>query len=266
MNRTGRANRRIWLTVLVGAVLVAAGLLGMLGPLRWAFNHSVVPAGSGLSALGSSAAEALSNVGQVRNLARDNSKLEVANAGLRQRLAEDAEIRRDNVSLRKQLGLDVAGAPPEVAAEVVAFQPDSYRQFVTINKGSRAGIKSGMAVLSQGVVMGTISDVQSTTARVMLVTDPEFSLTAKDQDSNATGIVRGQLGSGLVMDDIAQSDTVKVGDTVTTSGLGGVVPAGLLIGQLQSVNTRSNAVFQSADVQTSLKVNNLRFAFVVTGP
>jgi rod shape-determining protein MreC len=128
------------------------------------------------------------------------------------------------------------------------------------------GIKTGMAVLSQGMVIGTIADVQATTAKVMLVTDPEFSLTAKDQDTNATGIVRGRLGSGLVLDDIAQSDSVKAGDTVTTSGLGGVVPAGLLIGQLESVNTRANAVFQSGDVQTSLKVNSLRFAFVVLSP
>jgi rod shape-determining protein MreC len=265
MNRAAKANRRIWMTVIIGAVVVLAGLLGVLGPLRWTFNHTVVPAGGGLAALGTSAAEALQNLGQVRNLASDNAQLEEQNAELRQRLAEDAEIRRDNGLLRKQLGLDVAGAPQEVAAEVIAFQPDSYRQFVTINKGSRAGIKTGMAVLSQGVVMGTIADVQPNTARVMLVTDPEFSLTAKDQDTGATGIVRGQLGSGLVMDDVAQSDTMKAGDTVSTSGLGGVVPAGLLIGQLESVNTRANAVFQSGDVQTSLKVNSLRFAFVVVG-
>lgn len=266
LNRSGRANRRIWVTVLAGAGVVLAGLLGVLGPMRWAYNHSVVPAGNGLAALGTSSAEALSNITQVRDLAHENAQLEEDNANLRQRLAQDAEIRRDNGLLRKQLGLDVAGAPPEVAAEVVAFQPDSYRQFVTINKGSRAGIKTGMAVLSQGVVMGTIADVQPTSSRVMLVTDPEFSLTAKDQDTNATGIVRGQLGRGLVLDDIAQSDSVKAGDTVTTSGLGGVVPAGLLIGQLESVNTRVNAVFQSGDVQTSLKVNNLRFAFVVLSP
>jgi rod shape-determining protein MreC len=266
MNRTGRANRRIWLTVMVGAGVVAAGCLGMLGPLRWAFNHSVVPAGGGLASLGTNVSEAVGNIGGVRNLAKDNAQLAEENANLRRRLAEDAEIRRDNQLLRKQLGLDVAGAPAEVAAEVIAFQPDSYRQFVTINKGSKAGLKTGMAVLSQGMVMGTIADVQTNTARVMLVTDPEFSLTAKDQDTNATGIVRGRLGSGLVIDDVAQSDSVKAGDTVTTSGLGGVVPAGLLIGQLESVNTRANAVFQSGDVQTSLKVNSLRFAFVVLGP
>jgi rod shape-determining protein MreC len=52
---------------------------------------------------------------------------------------------------------------------------------------------------------------------------------------------------------------------VTTSGLGGVVPAGLLIGQIESVNSRTNVVFQSAQVSTTMKVSRLRFAYVVLG-
>jgi rod shape-determining protein MreC len=218
-----------------------------------------------LAAFGATSGEALANLGSVRNLARDNVRLQRENADLRQRLAGDAETRRDNELLRKQLGLQVAGAPRQVAAEVVAFQPDTYRQFVTINEGSRAGIRPGMAVLSEGVLIGTIADVQPTTARIMLVTDPEFKLTAQDQDTAATGIVRGQLGSGLVLDKIGQTDAVKPGDTVTTSGLGGLVPAGLLIGQVESVNTRANVVFQVAQVETSLQLNRLRFAYVVLG-
>jgi rod shape-determining protein MreC len=260
-----KANRRIFIAVIAGAVLVSAGVLGRLGPVRWLYDHTLAPAGTGLTTLGSSTSEALGNLGSVRNLARDNVRLERENADLRQKLAADAETRRDNELLRKQLGLDVAGGPRQVATEVVSFQPDSYRQFVTINKGTNAGIKAGMAVLSEGVLVGTIADVQPTTARIMLVTDPEFKLTAKDQDTGAVGIVRGQLGSGLVMDKIGQTDTVKPGDTVTTSGLGGLVPAGLLIGQVESVNTRANVVFQVAQVDTELKVSRLRFAYVVLG-
>jgi rod shape-determining protein MreC len=260
-----RANRRIFIAVVLGGLLVMAGVLGRLGPARWLYDHTLVPVASGFNRLGSSTSEALANLGSVRNLARENVSLEHENADLRRQLAADAETRRDNELLRKQLGLDVSGAPREVAAEVVAFQPDSYRQFVTINKGSKAGVAPGMAVLSEGVLIGTIADVQSVTSRIMLVTDPEFKLTAKDQDTGATGIVRGQLGSGLVLDKIGQTDTVRPGDSVTTTGLGGLVPPGLLIGQIESVNTRANVVFQVAQVETSLKVSRLRFAYVVLG-
>lgn len=264
MNLT-KSNRRIVITIAVGAALVLLGVLGWLGPLRWVYDHTLSPAGSGLTAFGLNASEAVQNIGRVKDLARDNVRLERENADLRQRLAADAETRRDNELLRQQLGLNVAAPVRQVAAEVVAFQPDSYRQFVTINKGLRAGIQPGMAVLSEGVVIGTIQDVQPTTARIMLVTDPEFKLTAKDQETNAIGIARGQLGSGLLLDKIGQTDTVKPGDTITTSGLGGLVPAGLLIGQVESVNTRANVVFQSAQVATTMKVSRLRFAYVVLG-
>jgi rod shape-determining protein MreC len=261
-----KANRRILIAVLVGGGLVALGLAGQLGPFRWAFDHTVAPVARGFTDIGTTTGEALANLGRVKDLARDNARLERENADLRQRLAADAETRRDNELLRKQLGLNVASTLKQEAAEVILFQPDSYRQFVTINKGSQVGIKLGMAVMSEGILIGTIFDTQPTTARIMLVTDPEFKLTAKDQDTGATGIIRGRLGGGLLLDKIGQTDTVRPGDTVTTSGLGGLVPAGLYIGRVESVDTRANVVFQAAHIETSLKVRSLRFAYVVLGP
>jgi len=126
-------------------------------------------------------------------------------------------------------------------------------------------VAPGMAVMSEGVLIGSIVDVQASTARIMLVTDPEFKIAAKDQDTGASGILRGQLGNGLVLDEIGQTETVKPGDSVTTAGLGGQVPPGLLIGSVQSVNTRANVVFQSAQVETEFRVGKLRFVDVVLG-
>lgn len=261
--RQWQTNRKIVIAVATGIVLVGLGALGQLGPLRWLFDVTFAPIGVGVVSVGSTTGEALANYGRVRDLAADNARLERENAQLRQRLAEDAETRRDNEQLRKQLGLNLAEASRQVAAEVVAAQPDSYRQFVTINKGSEAGLAVGMAVMSEGQLVGTLNDVQANSARIMLVTDPSFKLTAKDQDTNATGIILGQLGGGLLLDKIGQSDTVKPGDTVTTSGLGGIVPAGLYIGEVESVDTRANVVFQSARVATAVRVSALRFVFVV---
>jgi rod shape-determining protein MreC len=265
MNRT-KVNRRIVIVAAIAGLLVAGGITGKLGPVRWVFDHTIAPTGRGLSAAGSSAGEALGNVSRVSGLARENTRLERENADLRQRLAADAETRSDNELLRKQLGIEVAGASRQVAAEVVLFAPDSYRQFVTINKGSQAGVAAGMAVTAQGVLIGTISDVQPTTAKIMLVTDPEFKLAAKDQETGATGILRGQIGNGLLLDEIGQTDTLKPGDSVTSAGLGGQIPPGLLIGKVQSVNSRANVVFQTAQVESEFRVSGLRFVYVVLGP
>lgn len=267
MNRS-RANRRILIVVGGGAVLIVAGFLGLLGPLHWVYGHTLVPISRALSTAGSSVGQTASNITGVKNLASQNADLQQENNLLRKRLAADADTRRDNDILRRQLGLEVAGSSPQIAAEVVAFQPDSYRQFVTINKGTSDGIRVGQGALSDGVLVGVISDASAKTAKISLVTDPEFKLTAKDQDSpsGATGILQGQLGNGLVMGKIGQTDIIKPGDTITSAGLGGMIPAGLFIGQVQSVNNRDNAIFQSATVSSPLQPSHLRFVFVVVGP
>jgi rod shape-determining protein MreC len=258
-----RANRRILLIVLLGAFLVLGGITGAISPVRWAFNHTILPIAHGLASAGSATSQTVTNIVSVQDLAKRNDSLARENAALRQRLAADAETRRDNDALRRELGLQVAGAPKQVAAEVVAFQPNTYRQFVTINRGGDSGFMNGMAVMSEGVLIGVLSDVQSNVSKVILVSDPEFKLTAKDQDTSADGLVQGQLGTGLAMTQIGQTASVHPGDTVTTSGLGGLVPAGLLIGQIESVNTAANAVFQSAEVSTTLSASKLRFVMVV---
>ncbi len=191
-----RSNRRIVIIVGIGAALVLAGVLGILSPVRWVFDHTVLPIGTGLASVGSSTSQTIANITNVQDLAKQNDALARENAALRQRLAADANTRSDNDELRRELGLQIAGSPHEVAAEVIAYEPNSYRQFVTINSGSQAGLKVGMAVMSDGVLVGLVNDVQASVSRVILVSDPEFKLTAKDQDTGATGLVQGQLGAG----------------------------------------------------------------------
>lgn len=264
MNRRS-LNRRIFLIVSAGALVVVIGLTNAKGPLEWLYNITLAPVSRSLSNAGSGISATMADIGRVSSLASDNAKLARENEGLRQRLAADAETRRDNELLRQQLGLDVAGSAPQVAAEVLAFQPDSYRQFITINKGSTDGLKAGQAVLSEGVLAGLIASVSSHSAKIILVVDPEFKLAAKVQGNDAAdGIIQGQLGGGLVMQKIDHTKQVRPGDTVTTSGLGGRVPAGLLIGQVQSVNNHNNVIFQSAQISTPLEPTRVRFVFVVT--
>jgi rod shape-determining protein MreC len=259
------SRRRIIIVVAIGALLVLAGAGGALGPIEWAYNHSLVPMARSLSVAGSGVGNFFGILGQVRNLSAENTKLEIENATLRGRLASSADALRENDALRRQLGLQEAGTPQQVGADVVAFQPDSYRQFLTINRGSRNGIKLGQAALNNGIVVGTISEVSSSTAKLQLITDPEFALAVRDQETGALGVMHGQLGGGLTIKDIAQTDTMNPSDTIASSGLGGVVPENLLIGQVLSINAQTGGIFKAAQVSTTLQAEQLRFVFVVVG-
>ena len=74
----------------------------------------------------------------------------------------------------------MAGAPQQVAAEVVAFQPVSYRHFVTVNQGTRDALRQGLAAMSGGVLVGRFAVVCATPSNILLVTAPGFTFAAHD--------------------------------------------------------------------------------------
>lgn len=262
MRRKGR--RGVLVAVLGGAFLVAAGTQGWLAPVKTATGYLFGGAAGSFARAGSRTGNFLATVTSIRELSGENASLRAQNAEFRQRLSEDAELRQQNEALRKQLSFGEAVSRQLVPAEVIGYQPDNFRQFITIGRGSRDGLKEEMAVIAEGSLVGKITEVTATTAKVFLVTDPNFRVNGLDQETRATGTVRGQIGSGLIMEKIAQSDSVKPGDTVVTSGLGGELPRGIIIGRIESINQHDNAVFQTARVVSSLKFARLELVFVVT--
>jgi len=237
--------------------------MGWLRPAESVLARVLNPVGGGFARVGARAGNYLSTIGQIRDLAADNARLEHENADLRKRLSDDAEIRQQNDVLRKQLSFTSQTPGRLIPAVVTWYQPDSFRQFITINQGQAQGLRIGMAVTAEGTLVGRISDLTDTTAKVFLVTDPNFRLSAMDQTTRATGTIHGQIGSGLLMDKIAQTDQLAPGDTIVTSGLGGDVAKGIIIGRVESVNQQANAVFQTAQVVSALKFNRLELVFVV---
>jgi rod shape-determining protein MreC len=264
----GRSTYRILGIVILGALLVFANSRGWLKPVKDAAGSVVNPVSGVFVAAGQSTGNFFHLLFAVKQIAADNTKLTDQVAELRQRLSEDAEMRRENEELRAQFNLPDSAKRTLLPANVVSYQPDNVRQYMTINRGSKDGLRDGLAVISGGSLVGKLSDVTRTSAKVFLVTDPSFKVSAIDQDSTnrAAGTVTGHLGSGLIMDKIAQTDGVKQGDTVITSGLGGELPKGILIGQVQGVYQQDNAVFQSAQLISDVKFNRLEMVFVVTGP
>lgn len=261
-----KPGNRILVLVAAGLVLVVMNTRGWLSPVKRLASAIFSPAAHLFGGAGSSTGNFFSLVGDVKNLSAENRRLESENADLRQKLVEDAELRQQNDALRRQLSFGESESKQLLPAEVVSYQPDNFRQFLTVSRGSRDGLKVGMAVTAEGrQLVGTISEVSDHEAKVFLLTDPTFRVGGLDQESRATGTVRGQIGTGLTMEKIAQTDVVKPGDTVITSGLGGELPKGLVIGRVESVDQKDNAVFQSAQVVSELKIPKLELVFVVLG-
>lgn len=260
-----KAQRRIMIIAGAGAGLVLLGTLGRLGSGGGAIGVVLSPITRGLHNIGTSISAELGVVGSARNLSSDNAKLSKENADLRAALAKASAGAAELDAIKKELGLRQLAGKRLVPADVVSTQPDSYRALITINRGKDDGLTIGMVVVVDGTLVGKISSTDRLTSKVLVVSDPTFTVAGQvlAAGDTATGTVRGSIGGGLIMEKIPQDQKISVGDTVITSGLGGDIIKGYSLGTIQSISRADNGVFQSAMLSTPVQIGRLQTVFVV---
>ena len=136
-----------------------------------------------------------------------------------------------------------------VTGVVMADSGSPFRQSVLLNVGARDGIVDGWAAMDGIGLVGRISGIGQTTARVILLTDASSSIPAVVQPSGQGALVSGDNSSAPALDFLESPDLVRPGDRVVTSGDGGVFPAGLLIGQVAADPAGRLRVRLSADYE-----------------
>jgi rod shape-determining protein MreC len=176
------------------------------------------------------------------------------------------ELELENQDLRNLLGLRQQAPPGEmVAVRVVARDPLPFVQALIVDGGSDQGIREDLPVLTWRGLVGRVVDVQPTSARVLLVTDANSSISGRVQnpESRATGLVRGRNDDWLLMHYIGQQEQVQTGDVVITSGLGGIFPAGMPLGKIVQVRRRDQEMFQEALVEPAARLGHLERLYVL---
>lgn len=258
--------KKILLPVIIVSVvaILITGLKysGQFWPLRIIHDQVSNPIGNGLVQAKNRIYEQVTFLTSITSLNKENKQLRQNELALRQQLASLKEVARENELLRSQFQFNARLNFNLVTARVVSVEPNNTRQFITIDRGSSSGIKQGQAVLSSGVLVGIIDEVNDYSSKVFLVNDPDFRLRAIGQDGRAQGVIRGQIGQGYVIEKITQSETISQNEQIVTAG-SGLVPQGILIGTVESVNKIDNAVFQSANIKPLVDLNSLEIVFVV---
>jgi rod shape-determining protein MreC len=136
-----------------------------------------------------------------------------------------------------------------VTGVVLADSGSPFRQSVLLNVGARDGIRDGWAAMDGLGLVGRISGVGETTARVVMLSDTSSRVPALVQPSGQTALVIGDNTAAPLVDFIENRDTVRPGDRVVTSGDGGVLPPGLVIGQVAEDPSGRLRVRLSADTE-----------------
>lgn len=221
--------------------------------------QKVVSAGAG------SVYNFFTTIGNISELSRENRSLQEEINRLLEENVKLAEVEKENEALRAQLDFQKRSSFKVVSAEIIAKDPTNIQKVFEISAGKKQGIKVGMPVITSGILIGKVSEVYHNSAKVLLVTNPNSIVNGMLQKTRALGLVKGQLGFGLMMDSVPQDVKINIGDLVVTSGLGGSFPKGLLLGEVSEIISKQGEIFQSANLRPAADFSKLEIVFVIVG-
>jgi len=193
-------------------------------------------------------------------------KLEAEKASLMVLKADYQEVIDENIKLKSLIDFSDSSDFGIVAASVIAKENiDKDNRDLLINRGLKDGLSDGLAVTDEhGVLVGKIIETKDSVAKICLSVNPECSFAASILNQNKTqGIVAGNLSLTIKMSFIPQLEKIAINDIVITSGLGGKVPRGLVIGKISEVKSETNEVWQEAIIDPPVDFNNLTVVSVI---
>ena len=202
--------------------------------------------------------------GEISFLISSNQRLTQENIHLETELAVLKEITKENEVLRKELHfVRSSGLLSLKYATVIGVDPYPFLRSLIIDKGSSSGFVIGQAVVSNGSFIGVISEIFNSFARVKLITDQNSSIPVKIAGTNYDGIIKGNPGLGLIVNDLPARADIKKGDLVITSALGGILIPGILVGKVVEFSAEQNSLTSSAIVNPIIDISEIRIVGVV---
>lgn len=159
------------------------------------------------------------------------------------------QLEQQNAKLLAQNQVRLDPKLTSVSGVVMADSGSPFRQSVLINVGARDGIVDGWATMDGLGLVGRISGVGQTTARVILLTDASSRIPVTIQPSGQKAMLVGDNSSAPPVEFVEAPEQVRPGDRVISSGDGGVFPAGLLVGQVELGTDQRLRVRLAADYE-----------------
>jgi rod shape-determining protein MreC len=147
--------------------------------------------------------------------------------------------------------------------EVVGQDVSPWFRSVLLDRGHTNGVRAGMPVVTDAGVVGLVTATSANAGRTMLLLDRQSAIDGIVQRSRARGIVRGRGSDRLEFEFVVGGADVQVGDVVISSGLDGVYPKGLRVGEVEEVVASSYGLTQRALLKPAVDFGRLEQVFVV---
>ncbi|MGL5900878.1 MAG: rod shape-determining protein MreC [Lactobacillaceae bacterium] len=203
---------------------------------------------------------------------QENQRLKKKVDQLEQNQTKIAILTRENKELKKELQLNATLSDySQITAAVLSRSPANWQDVLIINRGSVNGIKKNMPVMSGSGVIGRIMEVNHLNSKVELISSNSkianhfaAQITTKKGEV-INGVITGysEAENALIFGNVSTDTEIHVGDAVVTSGLGGVVPKGLLIGKVNKIEKKDYGLSTMIYVKSATNINDFSVVTVI---
>lgn len=204
----------------------------------------------------------MTSVNAYRSVVTENEQLKEENARLRQETYYASEGLQELTRLHTLVRFDDKWDFPIVTARVVGHNPGRFLTTLIINRGTRHGVKENMPVFSMNGLVGKITKTSYAHSRVQLLVDPNLKLSVRERRTRVVGFLES-LDGHMLTAMIPSHAGVKEGDTLITSGLGGIFPKGIPVGTVKAVRKADLDVMRLMDVTPFQEFATLEEVFVM---
>jgi rod shape-determining protein MreC len=205
----------------------------------------------------------------INDIKKENEKLKSVNENLEYKATQNVILEQENQRLRAMLNFtDLRNEYNYVGSDIVGISGANFLDGYIINKGTNAGIGKGMVAITGDGLVGQVTSVGTNWAIVQSISNENIAVAgyiSTTQESD--GIVKGYKGNEdrflAQITGLSIKSQVTKGDTILTSGLGGIYPKGIKIGEVIEVEEDKASVVKNAIIKPSVDFNKLEQLLIV---
>lgn len=174
------------------------------------------------------------------------------------------EIELENHRLKALLGFRQRLPASIISAQIIGKDATSWFQSILLDKGLDDGVRVNQPVVTHRGLVGKVINATPHASQIELITDKNSRVAAMIQKNRAEAILYGHSSPVCTLEYLDRDVDTMVGDTVITSGMGGIFPKGLMLGVISKIDKQSYGLFQYAEVTLTVPFSKLEEVLVLS--
>ncbi len=205
----------------------------------------------------------MSAIRELRHLREETNRLQLENQSLRLELSNHKSVEAELERLKSVLQIKPRFPQKAKIARIVAHDPSTWNKSFIVDAGSQDGVSADSPVVSEQGIVGRVLEATRGNSRVLMVTDLDSSVAGIDMRSRVTGIIQGTGRNQLKFAFVAPGEDVQPGDSIVSSGMGGVFPKGYALGTVLKKRPLENGLAMDIEVAPAVDFGVLDYVFIL---